>query len=77
MRTKMPLTAAFIDSMRAAFGTDAINVQIKAGMKGQPTFWAKENGHTVGTKSPVKPMVSAADMELESFHGNEVQKRKK
>jgi hypothetical protein len=65
MRDKMPQTAAFIDAMRDVFGADGINDQIRRGMKGAPTFWARENGHEVGTRdqrkgvalSDVRPVV--------------------
>lgn len=50
MRERMPTVAAWIDDMRAAFGIEHIDRQIKAGMHGQPVFYASENGHTVGTK---------------------------
>lgn len=52
LRQAMPGVAAFIDSLREAFGDDQINPSIKAGMDGQPTFHAKENGHSVGTPLP-------------------------
>ena len=51
LRDTMPECAAFIDACREAFGADGINASIKAGMDGQPTFYASENGRTVGTKS--------------------------
>lgn len=50
MREEMPVTAAWIDRMREAFGAEHIDGQIRKGMKGEPVFWASENGHTVGTK---------------------------
>lgn len=53
LRTEMPSTAAFIDAMRDAFGAESINQSIKAGMNGQPTFYASENGHEVGTKAQI------------------------
>ena len=46
----MPQTAAFIDVLRAAFGKDAVDPQIRDGLKGEPTFWAKENGREIGTR---------------------------
>lgn len=46
----MPQTAMFIDSMRKAFGNDVIDAQLRLAMKGKPTFYAEENGHTFGTK---------------------------
>ena len=49
LRAEMPLTAAWIDEMREAFGTEMINDQIKLGMQGAKTFYAEENGHRVGT----------------------------
>ncbi len=51
LRETMPETAAFIDACREAFGAAQVNASIKAGIEGQPTFWASENGITVGTKS--------------------------
>ena len=52
MREQMPVVTAWIDEMRSAFGTEHIDGVIKAGMRGQPVFFASENGHTVGTPSP-------------------------
>lgn len=51
MRETMPTVAAIIDELREAFGADAINPSIKGGMNGVPTFYARENGYEVGTKS--------------------------
>lgn len=53
LRSEMPVVAAFIDEMRKAFGVDVVNQQIKRGMKGGQTFFATENGHTVGTAMDV------------------------
>jgi hypothetical protein len=50
LRAEMPLVSAFIDDMRAAFGAEMVNTAIRAGLDGQPTFWASENGRTVGRK---------------------------
>ena len=50
MREQMPMTAAWIDSLRAAFGKDMIDQQIRRGMKGDPVFFASENGHSIGTR---------------------------
>ena len=50
MREQMPTVASFIDGMREAFGKEHIDRQMRAGMNGQPVFYASENGHTVGTK---------------------------
>lgn len=61
----MPAVAAFVDAMRGAFGAPEIDRQIRAGMRGEPVFHGAENGHEVGTKSPVSGrVVSAADMVL-------------
>jgi hypothetical protein len=46
----MPLVAEFIDACRDAFGVAEINAQIKAGMAGEWTFYASENGAEVGSR---------------------------
>jgi len=46
----MPTCAAFIDSLRDVWGKEMIDAQIRKGMKGEPTFWASENGHEIGTR---------------------------
>lgn len=46
----MPVTTEFIDSLRDAFGAEAVNPSIKAGMAGCGTFYAKENGHEIGSR---------------------------
>ena len=46
----MPLTAAFVDQMRELFDRESVDAQIRAGMQGEPMFWARENGHEIGTK---------------------------
>ncbi len=51
MREQMPVVTALIDGLRAAFGKELIDGQIRKGINGQPTFWASENGHEVGTKA--------------------------
>ncbi len=61
LRETMPTVAAFIDEMREAFGAAEINASIKAGMAGQPTFYASENGVEIGTKD-TRPGISLADM---------------
>lgn len=53
MREKMPLVTAWIDGMREAFGAEHIDGVIKRGMRGEPVFFASENGHTVGTPVPL------------------------
>lgn len=49
MREQMPNVAAFIDQMRDAFGKEHIDQQIRKGMRGEPVFFARENGHQIGT----------------------------
>ena len=49
LRHTMPATAAFIDATRKAFGVEMIDQSIRAGIDGQPTFYAAENGQQVGT----------------------------
>lgn len=51
LRADMPTVAGWIDDLRAAFGAETINAAIRAGMNGQPTFYAEENGRAVGAKS--------------------------
>ena len=50
LRADMPLIAAWIDDMRDGFGAECINDTIRRGMRGEPVFWAQENGHSVGTR---------------------------
>ena len=46
----MPGTTEFIDSMREAFGVEAVNPSIKGGLAGEGTFWAAENGVEIGSR---------------------------
>jgi hypothetical protein len=50
LREQMPLTTAFIDQCRVAFGKETINTAIRAGMAGQKTFYASESGLEIGTQ---------------------------
>ena len=50
LRQTMPTVAGWIDELREAFGPDQINAAIRAGLDGQPTFYARENGQEVGTR---------------------------
>lgn len=59
MREQMPETAAFIDALREAFGAEAINGQIRRGMKGEPVFHAREGGFEIGTPLPPRTVVKA------------------
>lgn len=63
LRDAMPLTAEFIDAMRAVFGKDAINTEIKKGVGGLPGhFHAVENGQEVGTPFAAAPAISGAEL---------------
>jgi hypothetical protein len=53
----MPITAAWIDEMRLAFGKESIDGQIRKAMRGEPVFFAQENGYTFGTPSPARVRV--------------------
>jgi hypothetical protein len=59
MREQMPQTAALIDAFRHEFGVAGVNESIRRGMKGEATFWARENGHEVGTRDQ-RPGVTVA-----------------
>lgn len=66
LRTAMPTVTAWIDGLRDAFGAAQIDPQIRAGIDGQPTFYASENGREVGTKAAPAGdrAVSLADIHL-------------
>lgn len=49
MRERMPVTAAWIDAMRRAFGAKVVDEAMRRGMRGEQGFHATENGHEVGT----------------------------
>lgn len=55
LRQAMPTVAGWIDALRAAFGAEMIDAAIRAGIAGQKTFHAIENGHEVGTPIPYNP----------------------
>lgn len=50
LRDAMPVVTALIDDLRKTFGVAGIDGQIRRGMKGEPRFWASENGHEIGTR---------------------------
>lgn len=76
LREQMPTVAAIIDEFRAAFGKESIDKVIRAGMKGQPVFFASENGHTIGTPIPpgapgpdrTSPTALAAETHRERYY---------
>ena len=45
----MPEIAAFVADLKAAFGEQEIDEAIRRGKAGEPTFYARENGRSVGT----------------------------
>jgi hypothetical protein len=47
----MPEMAAFMAKLRSAFGDETIDEAVRRGKTGDPTFYACENGHSVGTAS--------------------------
>lgn len=60
LRSEMPVTAAFIDALRDAFGAEEINAQIRRGMRGETTFYAKKGGREIGRRDPregIRPAV--------------------
>lgn len=69
LREQMPQVAAIIDDLRKAFGEDCINSAIRAGIKGKPSFYATENGHTIGTPAqalvPAPWVLSAREQRME------------
>ncbi len=64
----MPLVAAWIDDLRAAFGADIIDGQIRAATRdGLPTFYASEAGRSIGVPMPARgTAVGLANMVIES-----------
>lgn len=55
LKDEMPQVAAWVADVRATFcdtpqALAQFNDNIRAGLAGQPTFWARENGREVGTK---------------------------
>lgn len=49
LRDQMPLTTSFVDRLREAFGREHIDAQIRRGIAGAGTFYARENGHEIGS----------------------------
>lgn len=54
LKDEMPQVATWVAEVRAAFCATqddlaSFNAGIRAGLDGQPGFWARENGRTVGT----------------------------
>lgn len=51
LRKTMPETAAWIDTLRDTFGAESIEDAIRRGVAGEPTFYAVERRHDIGTRS--------------------------
>jgi hypothetical protein len=47
----MPAISAWVSELRNAFGDDLMDDLIVRGRRGEPVFYASENGHSFGTKS--------------------------
>lgn len=50
MREQMPMAAETVDWLREVFGKEFVDAQIRRSMKGEPTFWIRENGMELGTR---------------------------
>lgn len=60
LRAELPDMAAWIDSLRRAFGKDRVDEQIRRGMKGEPTFAVystddRDPPLLMGTRRPPDP----------------------
>ena len=55
LRQTMPFTASIIDDFRANWPEAGVVQAVRAGLDGQPTFHAKENGQEIGTPIPYDP----------------------
>ena len=49
-KEKMPVCAQLVDDLAIVFGKELIHGQVRRGIAGEPTFWARENGHEIGTR---------------------------
>ena len=52
LRQTMPFATSIIDDFRANWPESGIVEAVRAGIAGQPTFWAKENSQEIGTRAP-------------------------
>lgn len=50
LRDQMPKVTQFIDELREAFGKEMIDTQIRKGMQGEGSFYARENGIEIGSR---------------------------
>lgn len=65
LRVSMPETAAFIDALREAFGADQVDPSIRAGMRGEPCFYAREGGHQLGCPETVADPARLVEVGIE------------
>ncbi len=72
----MPMVTTWIDDLRAAFGADIIDGQIRAATRdGLPTFCASEAGRSIGVPMPARgTAISLADMVIESTQAKATKK---
>ncbi|CAD6546740.1 hypothetical protein [Paraburkholderia metrosideri] len=64
----MPETAAFVAGMKLAFGEQEINEAMRRAEAGEPTFYACENGYSVGTAAPAATGAWRADRSVRDRH---------
>ncbi|MFT4066680.1 hypothetical protein [Paraburkholderia sp.] len=64
----MPKVAAWVSSLREAFGGAVIDDAIRRGRAGEPTFFASENGRTVGTPAPATTNAWIVDRAVADRH---------
>lgn len=70
MRDQMPVTTSVVDDFRSVFGKEMVDGQIRRGMKGEPVFFASENGHTIGTRGREAKSIIMWDKRGLSFEVN-------
>lgn len=64
----MPEIAAFVADLKSAFGEREIDEAIRRGKAGEPTFYACENGLSVGTASLMETDVWRVDGAVRDRH---------
>ncbi|MEY5099219.1 MAG: hypothetical protein RJA36_1938 [Pseudomonadota bacterium] len=65
LRELMPVTAEWIDQLRAELGRDAVDAIVRAGVQGKGKFWARECGpdgqwREVGSRPAARPVCREA-----------------
>ncbi|MDR5646767.1 hypothetical protein [Burkholderia cenocepacia] len=64
----MPEVAAWVSSLRDAFGDAVIEEAIRQSKAGEPTFFASENGRTVGIPAPTSTNTWVVDRAVADRH---------